>query len=199
MANTPKKVKDPTEVALSAIQEALNISDTAADTSRNATMRNEAAPAVPPVPPVFDEPSFEPRPAANERSTVFDAVEEPLSSRRPANDDRETIGQLPQALQQGFQLGLAFDEPGFTAQMNHRVIPGWYARRRIPRRRNISMWPFKYNQNFTARGKVLPLRICPCHVAEQLALGTCGAVKDKRQVADERHAIANCESVNPTV
>ena len=30
MANTPKKVKDPTEVALSAIQEALNISDTSA-------------------------------------------------------------------------------------------------------------------------------------------------------------------------
>ena len=28
MANNPKKVKDPTEVALSAIQEALNISDT---------------------------------------------------------------------------------------------------------------------------------------------------------------------------
>ena len=27
MANTPKKVKDPTEVALSAIQEALNIGD----------------------------------------------------------------------------------------------------------------------------------------------------------------------------
>ena len=34
MANNPKKVKDPTEVALSAIQEALNISDVpAADTA----------------------------------------------------------------------------------------------------------------------------------------------------------------------
>ena len=32
MANNPKKVKDPTEVALSAIQEALNISDTTVDT-----------------------------------------------------------------------------------------------------------------------------------------------------------------------
>ena len=31
MANNPKKVKDPTEVALSAIQEALNISDTTVD------------------------------------------------------------------------------------------------------------------------------------------------------------------------
>src|SRR6184192_1697904 len=92
MANTPKKVKDPTEVALSAIQEALNISDTAADTSRNASMRNETAP------PVFDEPGFEPRPAANERA-VFDPIEEPRTSRRAANDDRETIGQLLQSLQ----------------------------------------------------------------------------------------------------
>ncbi len=32
MANNPKKVKDPTEVALSAIQEALNISDDRAAT-----------------------------------------------------------------------------------------------------------------------------------------------------------------------
>src|SRR5437899_8998394 len=102
MANTPKKVKDPTEVALSAIQEALNISDTAADTSRNASMRNETAPSVaPPAPPVFDdEPTFEPRPAANERN-VFDPIEEPRSSRRAANDDRETIGQLLQSLQTG--------------------------------------------------------------------------------------------------
>ena len=101
MANTPKKVKDPTEVALSAIQEALNISDTAADTSRNASMRDESAPPVtPPAPLVFDEPAFEPRSAANERN-VFDPIEEPRSSRRAANDDRETIGQLLQSLQTG--------------------------------------------------------------------------------------------------
>ena len=99
MANTPKKVKDPTEVALSAIQEALNISDTAADTSRSASMRNETASSVaPPMPPMYDEPAFEPRPAANERA-VFDRIEEPRSSRRAANDDRETIGQLLQSLQ----------------------------------------------------------------------------------------------------
>jgi hypothetical protein len=40
MANNPKKVKDPTEVALSAIQEALNISDTTGDTSRNCSATN---------------------------------------------------------------------------------------------------------------------------------------------------------------
>ncbi|MGY3367566.1 hypothetical protein ACVWZL_004691 [Bradyrhizobium sp. GM2.4] len=74
MANTPKKVKDPTEDALSAIQEALNISDTAADTSRNASMRNETSPPVaPPAPPMFDEPSFDARPAANERA-MFDQI-----------------------------------------------------------------------------------------------------------------------------
>ena len=43
MANNPKKVKDPTEVALSAIQEALNISDTTVDTNRN-SIGNELAP-----------------------------------------------------------------------------------------------------------------------------------------------------------
>ena len=48
MANNPKKVKDPTEVALSAIQEALNISgDNNADNAR-ASARNEIAPPPPP-------------------------------------------------------------------------------------------------------------------------------------------------------
>src|SRR5215475_10647690 len=101
MANTPKKVKDPTEVALSAIQEALNISDTAADTSRASAVRTEnAPPMVPPTLPAFDEPSFEARPAESARP-VFDPIEEPRTPRRAANDDRETIGQLLQALQKG--------------------------------------------------------------------------------------------------
>ena len=46
MANTPKKVKDPTEVALSAIQEALNISDTTVDTSRNSIGNDMAPPTI---------------------------------------------------------------------------------------------------------------------------------------------------------
>ena len=101
MANTPKKVKDPTEVALSAIQEALNISDTVADTSRSASLRTEAAPAVAsPTPAVFDEPSFEARSASTERP-AFEPIEEPRAPRRAANDDRETIGQILQALQKG--------------------------------------------------------------------------------------------------
>ena len=64
-------------------------------------MRSETSPPVaPPAPPIFDEPSFDPRPAANERA-MFDQIEEPRSSRRAANDDRATIGQLLQTLQTG--------------------------------------------------------------------------------------------------
>src|SRR5579872_6045897 len=96
MANTPKKVKDPTEVALSAIQEALNI-DGPAD-SRNSA-RDEAAPELSVTPPSFDEPSFDTRPI-NDRP-AFNAVEETHVTRRAANDDRETIGQLLQAIQKG--------------------------------------------------------------------------------------------------
>jgi hypothetical protein len=50
MANNPKKVKDPTEVALSAIQEALNIGDTRADGSRN-SLGSDLAPPIPSAPP----------------------------------------------------------------------------------------------------------------------------------------------------
>ncbi|MGY4571665.1 hypothetical protein [Bradyrhizobium sp. USDA 3256] len=43
MANTPKKVKDPTEVALSAIQEALNISEQGAENRKPPQRRRRAA------------------------------------------------------------------------------------------------------------------------------------------------------------
>ena len=48
MANNPKKVKDPTEVALSAIQEALNISDApAVENVRGSVRSSEVMPASP--------------------------------------------------------------------------------------------------------------------------------------------------------
>jgi len=110
MANNPKKVKDPTEVALSAIQEALNISDTTADTSRSAP-RDEIAPPNPSATPAynettFNEPGFEAREPRASRVDMptFEPIEEPrqaTTSRRPANDDRETIGQILQAIQKG--------------------------------------------------------------------------------------------------
>ena len=92
MANNPKKVKDPTEVALSAIQEALNISDTRVDTSRNSLGNELAPPTGPSAPPPYSDMSFDKRGSA---------IEEPRSPRRAANDDRETIGQILQAIQKG--------------------------------------------------------------------------------------------------
>jgi hypothetical protein len=97
MANNPKKVKDPTEVALSAIQEALNISDVSIDNNRGSA-RSDAAPSSSSA-SSYDEPSFDSRPG-NDRP-VFDAIEEPRPTRRAANDDRETIGQILQAIQKG--------------------------------------------------------------------------------------------------
>src|SRR5213075_1711128 len=99
MANNPKKAKDPTEVALSAIQEALNISDTTVDTNRNAPNEDAASQMMPPPAPSFDAP-YEPRASVADRP-VFDPIEEPRATRRAANDDRETIGQLLQSLQKG--------------------------------------------------------------------------------------------------
>ncbi|MFO1120676.1 MAG: hypothetical protein U1E38_11510, partial [Rhodospirillales bacterium] len=107
MANNPKKAKDPTEVALSAIQEALNISEPHPEPGRN-----NAPPVdldMPPPPPVmpsaapsYEPPPFEPRAGAADRP-MFDPIEEPQPrvTRRAANDDRETIGQLLQSLQKG--------------------------------------------------------------------------------------------------
>ena len=102
MANTPKKITDPTEAALSAIQDALTARDTPV----------EPEPGSPPPPPVT---SAEPEPAAEEpwrtvrstssvREDLFAAdplslPEEPDAVRRPANDDRESIGQILRGLQ----------------------------------------------------------------------------------------------------
>src|SRR5438477_7153062 len=113
MANTPKKVKDPTEVALSAIQEALNISDTSADHNRNSADSEMTPPGMASAAPSYSETPYDTRP--NDRSSVdrssvdrsnvdrpvFDQIEEPRAPRRAANDDRETIGQILQAIQKG--------------------------------------------------------------------------------------------------
>ena len=98
MANNPKKVKDPTEVALSAIQEALNISGASATEENRGPVRGDATPASPSANGTF-EPSFDTRPG-NDRA-VFTTMEETRATRRPANDDRETIGQILQAIQKG--------------------------------------------------------------------------------------------------
>ncbi len=90
MAKNPK-VKDPTEVALSAIQEALNISDTSpADGVRPDHGGRDAAPAVNP----FDDRTPDLRPGGSD----FD---QQRMARPAANDDRETIGTILQLIQKG--------------------------------------------------------------------------------------------------
>src|SRR6516164_6837798 len=115
MANTPKKIKDPTEAALSAIQEAL--------TARDAAVESEAA--SPPSTQPIEEPAAEPpwrtvrseapveelRPPAEE----LRAPEEPSLVRRAANDDRESIGQILRTLQR---------RPGHTSYVTATVFAG---------------------------------------------------------------------------
>ena len=103
MANTPKKIKDPTEAALSAIQDALSIRDEPSEPQSATGSSSEsnnfgAAP---------DDAQFEP-PWRTVRSTApetehLDAEVSPPEEqgllRRPANDDRESIGQILRSLQ----------------------------------------------------------------------------------------------------
>src|SRR5258705_9618135 len=101
MANKPKKVKDPSEVALSAIQEALNISDGAAADSARSSGHSDAAPAnaSSTSTPAYNESAFDTRPSEDRQ--IFEPIEEPRPTSRAANDDRETIGQILQAIQKG--------------------------------------------------------------------------------------------------
>src|SRR5471032_2011012 len=102
MANSPKKIQDPTEAALSAIQEALSM--------RSAETPTEDQPAVPPE-SVTPQPEFRTRagsapivaPAPPRPETLFENPipirdDEP-PARRAANDDRQSIGQILQTLQ----------------------------------------------------------------------------------------------------
>src|SRR6202048_1774675 len=84
MANNPKKVKDPTEVALSAIQEALNISDAPAADRDQPSVRVDAASPKSSTPPAFEDSAFAPR--AGGDPPTFEPLEEPRFTRRPAND-----------------------------------------------------------------------------------------------------------------
>src|SRR4051794_21137467 len=105
MANTPKKITDPTEAALSAIQDAL----TARDTPVEAEPVNPSLPPLPPVTSTEEAPSAEEpwrtvRSTSSAREDLFETDEvsladEPGALRRPANDDRESIGQILRTLQ----------------------------------------------------------------------------------------------------
>ncbi len=120
MANNPRKMKDPTEAALSAIQDALNLRDTP---PQSGSHRDEAPIAEPPTPTDLDFPPRATRaPAMDEdlfrdqhqregqlrdqRESQLRESQLPLpgvedgAQRRAANDDRQSVGQILQALQQ---------------------------------------------------------------------------------------------------
>src|SRR6516165_4721585 len=85
MANTPKKIKDPTEAALSAIQEALTARDAAEEPVAEPPWRT-MRPETPVEAPRLPEEELRP-------------PEEPSLLRRAAHDDRESIGQISRSLQ----------------------------------------------------------------------------------------------------
>ena len=63
-------------------------------------MRSEISSVSPP--PVYNEPAFDTRdPGRAPTGQMFEPIEEPRQPRRAANDDRETIGQILQAIQKG--------------------------------------------------------------------------------------------------
>ena len=89
MANTPNKIKDPTEAALSAIQDALSARDAAA----------EAQAASPPAPPVSAAEELQWPGVSSAPEADGHQAEGQIFSRRAANDDRESIGNILRALQ----------------------------------------------------------------------------------------------------
>ena len=98
MANPPKKIKDPTEAALSAIQDALNVRDTVVEPEPTplpqATHADEPAASPPPWRTVRTSP---PRNESREEPPAPPQPNDDL--RHAANDDREAIGQILQSLQ----------------------------------------------------------------------------------------------------
>src|SRR5438270_4234044 len=105
MANTPKKMKDPTEAALSAIQDALQIRDD--DTP---TQQNSVSTPAPASGPSEEKPWPGLRSKLSKRETAkpapapYESYEEERAvdpMRLPAaNDDRESIGSILRLLQQ---------------------------------------------------------------------------------------------------
>src|SRR5580692_8254333 len=96
MANYPKKMIDPTEAALSAIQEALNI--------RDEDERPESSAEVPLAPePSLDHVMRESEPLAPAFDEDFDREPIGIRGQAPtppaANDDRQSVGDILRALQ----------------------------------------------------------------------------------------------------
>jgi hypothetical protein len=95
MANNPKKIMDPTEAALSAIQEALKVSDEAQGQGPEAS----AAPVGGPAADTWRESAPTPGPAVPVDSGEIGARASDARGFPAANDDQRSIGQILHALQ----------------------------------------------------------------------------------------------------
>ena len=99
MANTSKQAMDPTEAALSAIQEALNVRDNDLSPTPAKSEPSQSAPEL--TAPVANDERFDRNYRPDNQPGLFDDEIETLdqTSRRPANDDRESVGQILRSLQ----------------------------------------------------------------------------------------------------
>ena len=97
MANNPKKIVDPTEAALSAIQEALKVRD---DDEGEPDQRVASIPE-PPSSVGGEERWHDAAAGAPPSYYDSDEIGAPAANQRafPANDDQQSIGQVLQALQ----------------------------------------------------------------------------------------------------
>ena len=117
MANNPKRMQDPTEAAMSAIQEALNLREEPPVAPRASEPAPPTAPAADPFANMTAEVAAE-RPARRRpsrsappidedlflaetvgRAPAPAAIDEVKPVQRAANDDRQSVGQVLQSLQ----------------------------------------------------------------------------------------------------
>src|SRR5271170_7674938 len=95
MANSPKKIVDPTEAALSAIQEALKVRD-------DEDKPDHRPDSIPEPPSSFADERWRDAPSGPSLFDTNDAIGAPSTDPRVfpvANDDQQSIGQVLQALQ----------------------------------------------------------------------------------------------------
>src|SRR5437868_6211542 len=95
MANNPKKIKDPTDTALTAIQEVLSTAD------QPSTSRSDMAgePMAPPPRESGRRGARTATPAPDKGLFESPDADDLRGSQRAANDDRQSIGQILQTLQ----------------------------------------------------------------------------------------------------